>query len=307
MKPRFLILVAVLMLFAAACSGDPEPETTEAPTTTPATAAPATQAPATDAPETAPPETTPAEHDEDEARVLGAVVGTMTVDGDPSDWAGVDGIAVMLEPIEGKPEVPHQATAKVAYDDEFVYVLMTVDDDYDWNADDLHLTAAPSVMWAIDPAAGAHMGVEEHDGEGPSLGMVDIWHWELQCDAGVEQGGRVSDAGEGNAPGNDDACNFDDEWSTDPETREDDNGDGAENSLLGVFTHSAQTTGADGTWYFEMSRPLDTGDAGDATFAAGSDMLMALAYWDADSTAEGWDDDDHVISSNQGWITVTFE
>jgi hypothetical protein len=234
------------------------------------------------------------------------VQASITVDGDPSDWEGIEGLEMMLGPIEGKTATPHQATVQVAYDDALVYVLMTVEDDYDWNAEDAHLSAALAAMWAIDAEAGAHMGTEAEDGEGPSLGMVDLWHWELECGPGEEQGGRIHDAGEGSDLGNDSGCNFDDEWATDPETREDDNGEGAENSLLGVFTHSTQTEGAEGTWYFEMSRPLQTGDASDAQLAVGTDMLFAIAYWDPDESPEGWEDAGHVQSANEGWITITF-
>jgi hypothetical protein len=72
-----------------------------------------------------------------------------------------------------------------------------------------------------------------------------------------------------------------------------------------VFTHSDPVEGADGTWYFEMSRPLQTGDAQDAQFEVGATALLALAYWDADNSVEGWDDAEHVQTSNQGFIEVT--
>ena len=55
-----------------------------------------------------------------------------------------------------------------------------------------------------------------------------------------------------------------------------------------------------------MKRPLDTGDAQDAQFAVGSSSLVATAYWDADTGPEGWEDEFHVQSANQGWITVNF-
>ena len=95
------------------------------------------------------------------------------------------------------------------------------------------------------------MGIEEPDRE-TSLGMVDIWHWELECAIGEEMGGRVAGPGDGD-PGNDSGCNFDDEWSTTPENREDDNGAGAENSLLGVFTHTNPVEGADGSIADQMA------------------------------------------------------
>ena len=236
-------------------------------------------------------------------RTLEAPVASITVDGDASDWDGISGLDLTLEAIEGEEVESKAATVKVAHDGEFVYVLMTVDDDYNWNAENPHLSASPSVLWAVDETAGPHMGTDGMDIE-TSLGMVDIWHWELECGPGEEQGGAVHDPGDGD-PGNDGTCNFDDEYSTTPFDREDDNGEGAENSLLGVFTHTDPTDDADGTYTFEMRRPLVTGDAQDAAFAAGEEALMALAYWDADNSPEGWDDAEHVQSSNQDWIVVT--
>jgi len=215
-----------------------------------------------------------------------------------------------LEPIKGEGADEKATTVKAAHDGEYLYVLMTVVDDFDYNPDDPHLSASPSVMWAIDTAAGPHMGTEDLEGEGPSLGMVDIWHWELECAFGENNGGAVSGPGEGKPAGNDAGCNFDDEFSTDPEERYDDGdsegpaGSGAENSLLGVYTHTNPTNGSDGTWTFEMRRKLNTGDTQDAQFTVGGTALMALAYWDADNSPEGWDDADHVQSSNQGWIEV---
>jgi hypothetical protein len=161
------------------------------------------------------------------------------------------------------------------------------------------------VAWSIDDAAGEAMGATDEDRE-TSTGMVDIWHWELECAAGVVSGGSTSGPGEGHDAGNDDACNFDDEWSTDPEIREDDNGEGAENSLAGAWSHSDPVADAEGIWTFEMSRPLDTGDSTDAVIAAGGTSNLAIAYWDADSTPDGWEADGHVQSTNIGWIVVNF-
>jgi hypothetical protein len=152
------------------------------------------------------------------------------------------------------------------------------------------------------------MGSSDDDYE-VSLGMVDIWHWELDCAAGALSGGG------GIAGGDDPDCNLDDEYATDPETREDDGkadegevlNDTAENSLAGVWEHtaSAEGAGAEGTWIFEMSRPLQTGDSEDAQFASGGTALIALAYFDADETLEGWTDTGHLQSSENGWIEVT--
>jgi hypothetical protein len=274
------------------------------------TAAPAASEPETTAAPTASePETTAAPTaSESELRSIIAPAAEITVDGDAADWADIAGIDLSLEGIQGvEVEVESkEATVRVAHDDEFVYVLFEVQDDHDWSAEDAHLSGSPAVMWAVVAEAGAHMGPDDPEGEDESLGMVDIWHWELECAAGEQTGGAVSDAGDGD-PGNDAGCNFDDEWATSPDEREDDNGDGAENSLLGVWSHSNPTEGGEGTWVFEIKRPLDTGDEQDAQFAVGSTALMALAYWDADQTPSGWEDDGHAQSSNQGWIEVTFE
>ncbi|MEE9198713.1 MAG: ethylbenzene dehydrogenase-related protein [Dehalococcoidia bacterium] len=131
--------------------------------------------------------------------------------------------------------------------------------------------------------------------------MVDIWHWELDCGPGELSGGN--DAPSGNDPD----CNFDDEYSTTPEEREDDGTAQAENSLAGVWDHTAraQGQGASGTWIFEMSRPLNTGDPEDGQLQLGGQAQMALAYWDADETPDGWTDAGHLQSSSGGWIEIT--
>ncbi|RMH77899.1 MAG: hypothetical protein D6683_08240 [Actinomyces sp.] len=280
---RFMRLLAALFavtLLAAAC-GDDDSGSTDA---------------------TGQPE--PAEEDEGPVRTIEAPSAAITVDGDAADWADITGLDLTLEPISDEDASPHDAVLKVAHDDENVYVLLQVDDDFNYNPENGHKSGAAAVEWAIESGAGEHMGAEDEDRD-TSLGMVDIWHWELECAAGTEAGGAVNDAGNGD-PGNDAGCNLDDEWATVPENREDDNGDGAENSILGVYSHSAAQEDADGTWTFEFSRPLQTGDSQDAQFTVGQDAKMAVAYWDPDETPEGWEDDLHVQSANQGWIVVEF-
>jgi hypothetical protein len=238
---------------------------------------------------------------------LDAPVAAITVDGDPSDWDLIPGLATTLEPIfdrEGDNLENKDVTIKMAHDDDYVYTLFMVVDDYDFNADDPHLTASPSWMFPVN-TGGPHMGADDELGEN-TTGMVDIWHWELECLGDVASGGSANPPGDGKDPGNDSGCNFDDEWATDAETREDDNGEGAENSLLGKWMHTNPTDSGPGVWYFEASRPLQTGDAQDAQFAAGEATMLALAYWDADFGPDGWDDSTHVQSSNQGWIAVNF-
>lgn len=229
-------------------------------------------------------------------------VDGLTIDGDASDWAEISGIELTLEPIVGESVPPREASVKVAHDGSNIYVLFTVDDDFNWSEIDPHFAGAPAVMWAIESAAGPHMGGDDPTGL-PGLGLVDIWYWRLECPIGVEQGGSVSDSGAGD-PGNDAACNFDDEWASDPETTGDDNAPSSENSLLGVFSHTNPVEDGDGTWFFEMRRPLQTGDPLDAQFSPGQSIPLALAYWDPDAGENGWGRQDHVQSSDHGWINV---
>ena len=236
-------------------------------------------------------------------RTVAAPAAAITVDGDPADWADVPSLDVALEAIvEADGVDPRDATIQVAHDDANLYMLYTVTDDYSWNADDAHLSAALAVMFPAVEAPGPHMGATDQQGEN-TAGTVDIWHWELDCAAGEATGGAANPNAEGD-PGNDSVCNFDDEWSTDPENREDDNTATGENSLTGVWGHSNAVEGGAGDWYFEISRPLQTGDEQDAQFTVGESTQLALAYWDPSSTPEGWEDDGHVQSANQGWIQV---
>ncbi len=303
-KSRWLAVVFVVALVAAACNGSETEDTT---TTQPPTTTTTLGTTTTDAPTTteAPTTTVAPAPPEPEGRSLDAPVAAITVDGDPSDWNLVPGLATTLEPIfdrAGDSIESKDVTIKMAHDDEFIYTLFMVVDDYDFNADDPHLTASPSWMFPVD-TGGPHMGADDELGEN-STGMVDIWHWELECLGDVASGGSANPPGDGKDPGNDSGCNFDDEWATDAETREDDNLDGAENSLLGHWMHTNPINGEPGVWYFEASRPLQTGDAGDAQFTVGESTLLALAYWDADFGPDGWTDDTHVQSSNQGWIQI---
>ena len=304
-RRRWLLTIAVFVLVAGACSSsDPGDTTTIATTTTqtPTTiATTTTETPSTTTTDAPPPS-------EVAMRSLDAVEAVITVDGDVSDWGEVVGLALTLEPIVADADEAidnREVTIKMAHDDENIYALFTIDDDYDWDADDVHLSGAVALMFPVD-TGGPHMGADDEEGEN-TTGMVDIWHWETECAIGVESGGVVNPSGDGKDPGNDATCNFDDEWATDAETREDDNGAGAENSLSGVWTHSNPVDDGPGVWYFEMSRPLDTGDVQDAVFTVGESTLLALAYWDADFGPDGWDDSTHVQSSNQGWIQVNLK
>lgn len=315
-RMRFVLLlasaVALTAIASVACGGNGEEEPTAAPETT--TAGEPTTVPESTAaarPTTAPQAT--AEEEEHEATEVkfNAASATITVDGDDSDWADIEGAEFDIEQIEVPPGsdiefdpvAPKDATLKVASDGTNIYVLVEVDDTYDYVADDHNLSPAMAVMFRIDDPAPPHMGAEESDLD-TSLGMVDIWHWELDCGPGEMSGGQ------GITGGDDPTCNLDDEFSTTPEEREDDGGGdianpNAENGLIGAWTHTASAPGGDGKWIFEMSRPLNTGDPQDAQLTSGGTANMAIAYWDPKESAAGWSDAGHLQSAEHGWIEAT--
>jgi hypothetical protein len=304
-----LVTAAAAMALAMACGGGDEKESTPSP---------AAEASPTEGAAVTP--TAGDGHVEISDIAVDVASATITVDGDDSDWDSIEGATVPLKQINIDELDPVQvqdleidigelppvdSTLKVATDEENIYVLLEVPDAFDYNPDPLqhNFSAALAVMFQIDEAAPAHMGVDEEDLEA-SFGVVDIWHWELDCGPGEMTGGGV--AGSGDDP----ECNFDDEYAPNPEDREDDGGGDTpnnptgENSLSGVWTHTAAAAGGDGNWIFEMSRPLDTGDTQDAQFASGEKAYLALAYFDPSETPEGWTDAGHLQSADIGWIEI---
>jgi len=282
---------AALLGLAAACGGGDDKETAQTPQPTTAARATAVSAPSGAGTGAA-------------ALKMNATRSSITVDAKTADWASVPAQTVKLEQIKPaagidfKPLPAVNASVKVAVDAERLYVLLEVPDDFDYNASDLHQSAAVAVMFRIDAAAPPHMGAKEET-QKVSLGMVDIWHWELKCAAGA-MSGMVT----GGTSGLDSPCKFDDEYATTPEDRED---DGKENSLAGVWDHTGRAggNGATGTWIFEMSRRLSTGENQDAQFTPGGTVYMALAYWDPDEEpGTGWSDAGHRTTANAGWIEV---
>ncbi|MBI4339377.1 MAG: c-type cytochrome [Chloroflexi bacterium] len=300
----------------------PQPQPTASPTSTPAVAptpTPAGAATPTPPPATAVPTPTPAQVTPSVPAPtptsaipsgpisVQAARAAITVDGKDADWAAIPGTSVTLQQIKPIPGVkmgkqgPVVVTLKVAADSQKVYVLVEVPDDYDWVRGDPYLSAKMAVMFRIDNPAAAHMGTTEEE-QKKSLGMVDIWHWSLDCGPGEVAGGG------GVKGGKDAKCALDDEWATTPQERKDDNTAQAENSLAGVWEHTgrAQGAGAPGTWVFELSRPLNTGDPQDAQLALGGKTYVALAYWDPDENSNGWTEAGHRQSAtSHGWIEVT--
>jgi hypothetical protein len=301
-RTRLTVTFAIVALVTAACGTAATTESIGA----------ATPSPAAGASASAPPQ--------GNAIAFEAASATIEIDGSNMDWDAIDGATVTLEQlrlagidpaqaaeIEFGPLDPIDVTLKVANDGDKIYALLEVPDDFDYDPADHNKSPSIAVMFRVDQPAAPHMGAEEPDID-RGLGMVDMWHWELDCGPGLESGGKDITGGD------DPACNLDDEYSTSPSDREDDGGgstanSAAENSLLGVWTHTGQASGAGapGTWIFEMSRPLQTGDAQDGQFEAGQIAYVALAYFDPDESTDGWTDVGHLQSAYSGWIEVTIK
>ena len=311
-KPLLSVPLGLLVLLAGiltACTGAKE-------TPTPTASAPAaatqvvgsTTAATATPPVAATPAATPAATTA--ARALKAGTATITLDGKTTDWAAVPALEVPLKPIPkemwgrevttaGKPVT---ATLKVANTATTVYVLVTVPDTFVYDPKNHNASPALAVEWAIDAEAGAAMGSLKPDYV-KSGGMVDIWHWELDCGPGEMSGGTFP-------TGDDPKCNLDDEYATLTDEREDDK---VQSSLTGSWDHTGRAQGAKaaGTWVFEIARPMNTGDPQDAQFAAGGTARVGIAYWDGDEGRAkdgGWTDTGHVVSAldGDGWIEVTF-
>ena len=221
----------------------------------------------------------------------------IAIDGLVGDWAGVPGTTLtLIRPLATTERIVDGLTVKLAYDDANIYVLVLVNDDFDYNATDHLKSAALAVLWQIDPAATPDMG--------GGTGNVDIWHWELDCAAGALSGYNLRS-------GNDPDCNFDDEWASDISSRFD---DGQANELYGAWSHTNMSApGAPGTWIFEMRRSRNTTDTmnQDRQFAVNETVGMSIAYWDADETPTGWLPWGHYttckdpVTLDFSWINVT--
>src|SRR3990170_4285064 len=216
-----LAALSIVALAFAACGGDDDEVS---PTAEPTGERTATAEPTSA--RTATPQATATAAGEEGEITLTAASATIAVDGDVSDWSGIEGVTVPMEQIEIPPGVdwdepgpldPIDVTLKVAADSDNIYVLMEVPDDYNFDLANHNFSASIAAMFRIDEPAGPHMGTTDEDLE-ESLGMVDIWHWELDCDAAVMAGGGAPGSGD------DPECNLDDEFATEPEEREDDGG-----------------------------------------------------------------------------------
>ena len=84
--------------------------------------------------------------------------------------------------IEFGAVAPVDVTLRVASDAENIYMLVEVPTAFVYNAEEHNLSPSLAVQFPIEESSSTHMGAEEADLYA-SGGMVDLWHWELQCAA----------------------------------------------------------------------------------------------------------------------------
>ena len=228
----------------------------------------------------------------------------ITVDGLVSDWGNIPSFNVTLVPAipehvdEGGQN--YSISVKSAFNDTHIAFLIAVEDDYD-RASHHDNTSALGVLFAINGGKNAtRMGGTGTYANETSVGLVDIWHWELDSAYRVPAGGFDETRNATAKNGDDPNGNLDDEYSTSSVNRFDDNGTGKENSLMGAYGHSGgggtqPANNTAGWWYFEILRPMITNDQYDVQFEADKTYYMNLAYWDSDQSPVGWHDDGHSV------------
>lgn len=252
------------------------------------------------------------------------------LDGDLSDWSGVEGIEAPITAALGV--TPYQygdLSIKCVYDDTRIYFAFEVPGAFRFDSEDDHKCAAISTMMKMGPDAeyfnmggcpNAMAGCNA-DGTIPSecdSYKVDVGgHWELKTtEQGVAYPINVADG-----TGNDPVANKDDEIAVSPYCRLDDGGPDAGNEWEAAWLHTSPQApevspninfdaDATGSYVFEMSRLLQTkSPATDAQLEAGGTYGFGVAYWDPFQIEEtGWTKVGHFVTGcSQNWINLVLD
>jgi len=248
-----------------------------------------------------------------------------TLDGDLSDWAEIETVTTPITNALGKVMYPDGDMAiKCSYDDEMIYMGISVPGRYRFSTDDDHLCAAISTMMKVGKDAEyVNMGGCPEAASGCPIAnvipvsckdhIVDVGaHWELKT---TEQGvlyakDIVTESG------NDPIANKDDEVAVSAYCRLDDSGSGSGNEWAGAWVHNVDTSnptnyttvgGTDGTYVFEMSRTLTTTSPDtDAQLAENNTYKFGVAYWDPFQTDDiGWTAVGHYVTGcSEDWMDL---
>jgi hypothetical protein len=246
-----------------------------------------------------------------------------TLDGDLSDWAEIETVTSVITTAQGAVVYPHGDMAiKCSYDEENIYMAISVPGPYRFDSTDDHFCAAISTMWKVgEKAEYVNMGACPEAMSGCPLGIpasckdyiVDVGaHWELKT---TEQGALYAKDIDTES-GNDPIANKDDEVAVSSYCRVDDSGIGSGNEWSGAWVHNVDTSdptdyttvdGTTGTYVFEMSRTLTTTSPDtDAQLAENSTYKFGLAYWDPYQTETvGWTKVGHYVTGcSEDWMDL---
>ncbi|PIN10060.1 hypothetical protein CDL12_17351 [Handroanthus impetiginosus] len=233
--------------------------------------------------------------------------GLVTLDGHADDWDAVDGfefpLRPALDPDEDKEYEAGKMTIKVLHDGRDVYFMLQVDGDYVYSKGDDHKCPSVALMFQVGESATYHNmgGCKESPKTCNSTSCrgyeVDIMHFSI----GNSIPGRLYGGNSINGEGKANRVGLVDMYSWNPHCRNIDssgpsgNDSVALNDWKGAWWHSSFSThsgyveddspygssGHEGTYYFEFSRPLRTMDRlqQDTQFTIGQPSKFSAAFW----------------------------
>ncbi|XP_059652286.1 uncharacterized protein LOC132299587 [Cornus florida] len=236
--------------------------------------------------------------------------GLITVDGHADDWRDVEGFEFSLLPAL-EPDKEHEykggnMSVKALHDGKDVYFMLQVDGDYAYSKGNDTKCPSVALMFQVGENASYYSmgGCTEMPNSCTSKSChgfeVDIMHFSLgNAIPGRLYGGNPIDNGDGN--GGDRFGHLVDLYAWNPHCRYLDgmspsgNDSSAQNNWMGVWWHSSLTmlsgfvegespygsSGQNGTYYFEFSRPLRTMDhlQQDVQFNIGQTSKFSAAFW----------------------------
>lgn len=238
-----------------------------------------------------------------------------TLDADLTEWQSIDGVTTSLQSITGTKYEAGDASLKCMFDNQTIFFAFEIPGAYQYNASVDELCAAIGIMTKVGVSATFYnMGgcPDAMSGCG-STGtipdtcvdyVVDIGaHWQLPSTPkqGFEYGiGKQSVNDEGETEG------VVDEFAASPYCRLEDKESNGSNDWYGAWKHTNPTEGMDGTYIFELSRPLSTASATtDAQYLAGGAYDVGVAFWDPNESADGWSDPGHYVTGCANkWIEL---
>lgn len=266
------------------------------------------------------------------------VPGTITIDGNSSDWDSVDGQFFKMRQAFGTPTVYPQGSGemliKVAHDGRNIYVLLQTPGAFVWSSENAHLAPSVALMFGIGDDASFNMmgGCAECSEEACRGHEVDLLHFELSTAIpGRLYGTNVVD--KMLASGKDSIGSLNDMFAWNPHCLSFDSppassginasnylfaGSGAQNEWQGSWSHTSISLeyglvssdapfgkmGTEGDYVFEFTRPLRTEDRfqQDVQLTIGNKHRFGAAIW-YPVGGEQWSSGQHYVLSCD-WVSL---